>query len=136
MITLTNGLVLTQYIVGTGGADLDVHSEEIGLCLPTSIVKKGKRLPIPNTYISESYIIQNEDTFGYLKCEVFDGQLNAMFVNVDYYSRLPKKIKGSKRLKIKKTKKMYKKKISKKSNQKNKSKKSKKSKNKKRNNKI
>uniref|UniRef100_A0A6C0C7V6 Calcineurin-like phosphoesterase domain-containing protein n=1 Tax=viral metagenome TaxID=1070528 RepID=A0A6C0C7V6_9ZZZZ len=119
MITLTNGLVLTQYIVGTGGADLDVHSENIGICLPTSIVKKGKRLPIPNTHISESYIIQNEDTFGYLKCEVFDGQLNTMFVNVDYYSRLPKKIKGSKRLKIKKTFK------------KNKSKKYKKSKNKK-----
>ena len=99
MITLKSGLVLTQYIVGTGGADLDVHSDEIGLCLPTNKVKKGRELPIPSDYISESYIIQSEDTFGYLKCAVFNGQLNTMFVNVDYGSKLPRKIKGTKKKK-------------------------------------
>ena len=41
MITLKSGVVLTQYIVGTGGANLDVHSDEIGLCLPTKKVKNA-----------------------------------------------------------------------------------------------
>jgi len=83
MITLTNGIVLTQYIVGSGGAKLDVHSENIDSCLSSKIEKKGKELPVPNTYIDNYIIIQSKDTFGYLKCVVFNGQLIALFKDVD-----------------------------------------------------
>ena len=118
MITLTNGIKLKQYIVGTGGADLDVHSQDIDSCLLSNIKKKGKQLPVPEIYIANSYIIQNKDTFGYLKCVVFSGQLITVFVDVDEESILPRKIKGSKKknTKKKKVKKRKRKTINKKKN--------------------
>jgi hypothetical protein len=92
-ITLINGVEIVQYIIGTGGADLDAPGTDMDACLSTSITKNEKQLPIPNKYILKVNVDEQLKTFGYLKCNVKEGKLTTDFVDVDSGNTLPIKIK-------------------------------------------
>jgi len=125
-ILFDNGLKVTQYIVGTGGAELDDPAVNDCLSEPPSWRLPTQTRLAMSPIISDFVIKKTIKTNGYLRCEVTEHGLNTEFIDVagDKLGR-----SGSKKSKLKKTK--HSKKLSgKKSSRKKAKKKSKKKSNK------
>ncbi len=105
-ITINEKMVIEQYIVGTGGAELDDP-----LLRPDSD-KNKKNLLNYERYISDMKYIVHEDiqACGFLVCDILDEEVPPTFTPILFYKKVNKVNGGRKRRRMTKRKKLTKRK--------------------------